>query len=45
MARKLNVRLVGKVALFGVVPLAVLLWVIFGVWRPSNDPKQFYSDA
>jgi tetratricopeptide (TPR) repeat protein len=45
MARKLNVRLVGKVALFGVVPLAVLLWVIFGVWRPSHDPKQFYLEA
>ena len=45
MARKLNVRLVGKVALFGVVPLAIAIYVFFVVWRPSHDPKQFYSDA
>jgi tetratricopeptide (TPR) repeat protein len=45
MARKLNVRLVGKVALFGVVPLAIAIYVFFVVWRPSHDPKQFYNDA
>jgi len=45
MARKLNVRLLGKVALFLVVPLAIAIYVGAVVWPSSRDPKQYYSEA
>ena len=45
MARKLNVRLLGKVAIFLVVPLAIAIYVAAVVWPSARDPKQYYKEA
>ena len=45
MARRLNVRLLGKVALFLVVPVAIAVYVGFVVVPSSRNPKQYYDDA
>ncbi|HUU11226.1 MAG TPA: tetratricopeptide repeat protein [Phycisphaerae bacterium] len=45
MARKLNKRLLGMVALFVGVPVVVVLFLVFSGMLSTGDPKVYFEDA